>query len=240
MPVESISESLVQKQDLPVLRATETLRVRCPNCRKLYLVQYADIQEAKPRFECIQCRSRFWLALDEIDLKSEALGIPIQLKESPRKTQVKAQVASEKVNVEPFVGSSPASRELKDMWKQVISDYANEDLHNRFISHCQLQDDLAYAAEMYASMKRLMPSDELTEAYLKRLTTMGSIAMGMQTPSHKGWTGARLERLAHVPTFLGAALIVMGIAAPLFRNMVGVGAAILFASLAVHFQLRRR
>jgi hypothetical protein len=62
---------------------TETLRVRCPGCRKLYLVQYHDIQEAKPRFECVQCHGRFWLSLPDMDLTSELTGIPLQVKEAP-------------------------------------------------------------------------------------------------------------------------------------------------------------
>ncbi len=62
---------------------TESLRVRCPACRKLYLVQFGDIQEAKPRFECVQCRGRFWLSLPDMDLASELVGIPLQVKDVP-------------------------------------------------------------------------------------------------------------------------------------------------------------
>jgi hypothetical protein len=70
----------------------DSLRVRCPHCRKLYLVQYADIHEAKPRFECVQCHNRFWLSIADIDVQSEIMGIPIQLKEAPPRLKASREV----------------------------------------------------------------------------------------------------------------------------------------------------
>jgi hypothetical protein len=60
------------------------MRVRCPHCRKLYLVQFADVKESKPKFECIQCRSKFWLSLPDMDLSAEITGIPVHVKDVPR------------------------------------------------------------------------------------------------------------------------------------------------------------
>ena len=83
---------------------TESLRVRCPGCRKLYLVQFADIQETKPRFECVQCRGRFWLSLPDMDLSSEITGIPLQVKEVPQanlREQANARERTPSVKTEP-------------------------------------------------------------------------------------------------------------------------------------------
>jgi hypothetical protein len=41
------------------------LRVRCPHCYKLYSVATEEIREAKPKFECVDCHGRFWIAFPE-------------------------------------------------------------------------------------------------------------------------------------------------------------------------------
>src|SRR5690606_25754526 len=69
--------------------SADSLRVRCPHCRKLYLVQVADIQEARPRFECIECHTQFWLSMAEVDFRSEVIGWPVHLRQPPRKPEPK-------------------------------------------------------------------------------------------------------------------------------------------------------
>lgn len=113
MPVDTQREL-----DRTPYSSPESLRVRCPHCRKLYLVQYGDIQEAKPRFECVQCRSRFWLALNEADLKGEVIGLPVDVKDVPKakaavKSASKSSAGSVKMQFrmgsgggEPSIGAS--------------------------------------------------------------------------------------------------------------------------------------
>lgn len=79
----------------------ESIRVRCPHCRKLYLVQYNDIQESRPRFECVSCRQRFWISLGEMDFSSEVDGIPITAKEIPQPSIAKAKVEARAAETEP-------------------------------------------------------------------------------------------------------------------------------------------
>ncbi|MGE3681853.1 MAG: hypothetical protein AB7G93_09015 [Bdellovibrionales bacterium] len=82
----------------------ESLKVRCPQCRKLYLVAFTDIHEAKPRFECVQCRSRFWLSLADVDLSAEVEGLPLPIKAPPLKLREQRR--------EPAV-PGPAAKELE-------------------------------------------------------------------------------------------------------------------------------
>lgn len=79
MPVDPIRE-----MERTPISSPESLRVRCPHCRKLYLVQFSDIQEAKPRFECAACHDRFWISLAEMDFSTEVDGLPVQVKEPPK------------------------------------------------------------------------------------------------------------------------------------------------------------
>src|SRR5258708_4496219 len=80
--------------------SSESMRVRCPHCRKLYLVQFNDVKEAKPRFECVQCHERFWLSLPDMDLSAELQGLPVKMKEVPQ-AQVKRPDALTAKSTEP-------------------------------------------------------------------------------------------------------------------------------------------
>ncbi|MBX7231527.1 MAG: hypothetical protein K1X29_05525 [Bdellovibrionales bacterium] len=53
------------------------LKVRCPQCFKLYSVMAAEIKESKPQFECIKCYSKFWFPFPELDAQKEVLGFPV-------------------------------------------------------------------------------------------------------------------------------------------------------------------
>src|SRR4051812_46545989 len=84
MPIETTEENNAMRELERKPYSSEALRVRCPHCRKLYMVQYGDVKEAKPRFECVQCHNRFWLAMADMDFTSgEVSGLPIEVKSAP-------------------------------------------------------------------------------------------------------------------------------------------------------------
>ncbi len=236
MPVDSIQQNTETEGQPGYLSPSETFRVRCPSCRKLYLVQFSDIQEAKPRFECIQCHSRFWLPLEDLGVSGEISGIPIQFKESPRKVQSSAPRVVEKGP------ETEVARPLKEKWQKVLGNYGDLVQHEEFIAICQRENDLAFAARMYGSMKQLMPSDEQTQSCLKKLAAIGTVQVEMAARPHTPSFKRRKSRIriTHLPYLLGAGLVVFGLITPMFRNIAGLGAALLFASIAAHLQFRRK
>ena len=167
--------------------SSESLRVRCPHCRKLYLVQYNDVKEAKPRFECIQCHDRFWLSLPEMDINSELMGLPLQVKEIPQKSKRVVDPSAKPTEPCPkcfkliHAGSSecshcgvliskakelafqedrPAHSEtLGQAWKNVIANYGDETVHSDFLRIAQRESNLPFAAIQYGQMQKLMPGD---------------------------------------------------------------------------------
>lgn len=177
------------------------MRVRCPHCRKLYLVQFADIKESKPKFECVQCRSRFWLSLPDMDLTSEITGIPVNVKDVPRREQqapatdavkepcpkcfkpiakgtvecnhcgVLVAKAREGLN---FIDTVPRSENLAFLWKKTIGDYANEGAHRDFLQAAHRENNLVYAAAQYGTMLKLMPSDEITQKRIAEIQAIGA------------------------------------------------------------------
>lgn len=265
MPVESMNE-----MERTPYSAPESLRVRCPSCRKLYLVQYADIQESKPRFECVQCRTRFWLSLGEMDLAGEVFGIPAQLKEAPPKPKKLDRKDDVLATMEPcpkcngmnevgarecqycgvliqkfrasldFVESIPShSKTLEMLWKRVISDYGNEALHAEFLRAGQREKNLGYVAAQYAQMFKLMPGDETTAKRIREIQNLG-LAMLPPPRTKKISKYIFMPRVWQVPLIGATLLIVVGMAVPIFRNMVGVGAAFLFLAVAMQIQMRKK
>lgn len=242
--------------------SSETFRVRCPHCRKLYLVQFHDIQEAKPRFECVQCHSRFWLSLPDMDLTNELIGLPLQVKEVPKPLKI------EKKETEPcpkcfkpnainasecahcgvminkakagldFLDSIPArSGTLEGAWRKVMADYSEDQSHNDFIRTAQAERNLPYAAAQYGQMQKLMPTDEITK---RRIHEVQALASTMLPPRGEKKAKRMYPRLWQIPLLGATILIIVGMYLPMFRQIVGVGAAFLFLGIAMQLQLRRR
>jgi hypothetical protein len=250
--------------------APETMRVRCPHCRKLYMVQFVDVQEAKPRFECVQCHSRFWLSMADMDFSTEVTGIPVQFKEPPRPkptgkftvkpvlTAVETEpcpkcfkpvvartsecphcgVLIKKVRELSLLEDAPCSGspELAAAWRKVVNDYGDESLHAKFISMAQGERNLAYAAAQYGQMLKLMPADETTRGRAREVQALAlALTPGLRRPLPREYV-----RLWQVPLAAATLMMVVGFFLPVFRNMVGVGAAILFIAIAIQIQSRRR
>lgn len=247
--------------------SSEAMRVRCPHCRKLYLVQFADVKESKPKFECIQCRSRFWLSLTDMDLSSEIIGLPIHVKEAPRTRPV---VQDPNAAKEPcpkcfkpnavgaiecsscgviiakakeglaFIEGVPRSDTLALLWKKVVGDYATDATHHEFLRACQKENNLVYASAQYGQMLKLMPADETTRQRVQEVLSLGSAPIEEKTTGFFKRARTHYSKLWQVPLFGAALMIIVGLAVPVFRNLIGVGAAFLFLAAAFQIQFRRR
>ncbi|MGZ3721782.1 MAG: hypothetical protein ACXVA9_02550 [Bdellovibrionales bacterium] len=246
--------------------SSESMRVRCPHCRKLYLVQFNDIKEAKPRFECVQCHERFWLSLPDMDLNAELQGLPVKMKEVPP-AQVKRPDASVAKSAEPCpkcfkivqTGTSecpycgvlinkmkelaftedgmPRSENLSIAWKKVLANYSDDTVHAEFMRIAQRERNLPFAAAQYGQILKLMPTDETTR---KRMTEVQLLASVMIPGALRAKVRGQPSRLWHVPLFASVLMMIVGVFVPVFRNMTGVGAAFFFLALAFQIQFRRR
>lgn len=260
MPVETSPEGQMERTPLT---SPDTLRVRCPHCRKLYMVQFNDIQESKPRFECVQCHSRFWLSLPDLDLSQEVFGLPLQVKDAPRVARAPAlkkdpcpkcfKPVASSLNECPscgiviekarsslsFVeGLPPHSGALATAWKRVVAEYGDENLHGEFLKACQRERNLAFAGHQYAQMQKLMPTDEIT---LKRLGEVQALGATLVPPASRDVRVPRaFPRLYQIPLMAATLTMIVGMMAPMFRNLVGLGALLLFIGAAFHLHFNRR
>jgi hypothetical protein len=267
MPVHTNLDHSQEMERTP-LNSPETLRVRCPQCRKLYLVQFNDIQEAKPRFECVQCHSRFWLSVPDMDLSGEVSGIPLQMREVPVSARAgvgavaapkrepcpkcfkpmesgRSECANCGVVLEKFRsaalnftdGVPPHSATLAALWKRLVGDYADESIHSEFMRACTRERNLTFAAAQYASMAKLMPTDEIT---LRRLKEVQCLGLTMIPSVNRLKVHTPYTRLWQVPLMGATLVMIVGMVLPVFRNLVGVGAVLAFLAFALRIHFRRK
>ena len=96
---------------------------------------------------------------------------------------------------------------------------------------------LGFAAAQYSNMLKLMPSDETTR---KRIGEVQALAAIMIPDPRRAKIGGDPSRLWQIPLMASVLMMIVGIFIPVFRNMVGVGAAFFFLALAFQIQFRRR
>jgi hypothetical protein len=101
----------------------------------------------------------------------------------------------------------------------------------------QNERNLPYAAAQYGQMQKLMPTDEVTK---RRIHEVQALANTMLPPRAEKRSRPMFPRLWQIPLLGAAILIIVGMALPMFRQIVGLGAAFLFLGIAMQLQLRRR
>ncbi len=232
--MNSIEEKISKNEMERTPFLSESMRVRCPHCRKLYLVQMNDVKEAKPRFECVQCHSRFWLSLPDVDLQAELIGVPIHSRPT-------AVLATE--------GGLPRSKELAAAWKKVIAHYSDDSVHSDFLRVAQRERSLPFAGAQYAQMLKLMPTDDVAQKRIAEVQALGALVitspenfLAMDKPTRRPpiLRERRFLRVWQLPLVIAVVMMALGLVLPVFRNMVGVGAAFFFLALAIQIQFGRR
>lgn len=126
------------------------------------------------------------------------------------------------------------TRELGKHWDDVVAAWENERTHQVFIDACGRDRRLSFAALKYRRVLDANPGDSLAQSMIRRAD-----ALAATTPPPSGALARALAfDLALLPRvltsaviFLAAALLIVGIFAPGFGNLAGLGAS--FLALAV-------
>lgn len=155
----------------------------------------------------------------------------------------------------PKEDSFNASKEVRQSWEDVLNNYENYDFHRQFIGAAWADRTLDYAAHKYATILEMMPADELAQKAQKEIQALTMVRFEVSTETAAS-TGSWAQFLNAMNTFRTNALslrrlkitnlimiacgviIMMGIAMPHMRNLVGFGSAILGFILALRFYFR--
>ncbi|MCB0412313.1 MAG: hypothetical protein KDD22_07295 [Bdellovibrionales bacterium] len=252
------------------------LKVRCPQCLKLYSIRSESISEPKPQFECTACKTQFWIPFPESLQQGEVLGFAVSWLD---KTTMKATDSTEAGFKCENCGHLKSARDakcescgqfplylqekerevqdgfrvpedLRSLWRQVIDDYGNISLHDRFIQLCKNKSQLDYAAYRYSRVLKSCPADEISEKMVKQIHQLLSVQMKEQTVTQMAPAPTAMKSKSSSPKRLstavavglvaiGSLLVIGGCFLPNFRNLVGVGAAFFFMAVAIHTTLNR-
>ncbi|MGZ5280120.1 MAG: hypothetical protein ACXWC9_09270, partial [Pseudobdellovibrionaceae bacterium] len=134
---------------------------------------------------------------------------------------------------------------LVKAWQDLMSDYDNLKKHVAFVDRCEDLHALPFALKKYQSLKEAQPQDDVAKKMFHRILLRNIKTKAETNSTYKqakvllaqvNWV--RVRKLA--PFGVALFFILVGLSSNAARNMVGVGAAILFLTLGLRVFLKGR
>lgn len=238
----------------------ESLRVRCPGCTTLYMVQTKDIRETKPRFECANCHEKFWISFPECTSFEEVIGLRWDhwdvKRKSPENDAADCPKCRKPLNPEaqecPHCGVIPGrylalktgnriqgSDRLGTLWRRIIDNYADESLHEEFLKASSIENNLAYASAQYAQILKLAPTDEKAVAMIKKIEALVYVPISRNESIRIHSVRKGTATWVYIAVAAGVVMMAMGAFFPFLRNLTGAGAVVVFLTLGYRMNLFR-
>lgn len=131
------------------------------------------------------------------------------------------------------------SERLSVLWKKIIDDYENSELHSEFIRLSSVENNLAYASSQYARMLQVMPHDDRASRMIKEIEAIVAVpvySVRTHTVEKQPARGLKISWV-YWCLILGVFFIGVSLVFPMFKNIAGVGAVLLFIPIAVRLKL---
>lgn len=221
----------------------------CTTCKTRFTFDYPPANVNRIETRMISQKDTFQLE-DSIDQEAvpELRKCPKCASLNPRlsKECLKCGVIFERVENLPATDAAlGAIPSLVKAWQELLSDYDNLKKHLAFVNRCEDLQALPYALKKYQSLKEAQPQDDVAQqmfhqVLLKNLRGRAEKISGV--PQIQALFGkinwARVRKVS--PMVIGISLVLIGLTTSSARNMVGIGAAILFLviGLTVFFKGR--
>ena len=129
------------------------------------------------------------------------------------------------------------SERLSVLWKKIIDNYESETLHQEFIRVSTMENNLAYAGTQYAQLLKLIPQDDRAANMISEIEALVSVPI---TPTNKlriHSTKQKTPRWVQGVFIVGAIIVFSGVFFPLLRNLVGVGAVLIFIGIGYKLKI---
>lgn len=244
----------------------EKLRFRCPDCEKLFETEVNALQSAQPQFECVACQCRFTFDYSpsvEVVIprrlpKKVAVG-PAQSassdasRECPKCGALNRKGAEEcyschvilaKVEGLPKDRSLRAQPSLVRKWKELLQDFEDRARHEDFLMSCHLFDAHRFAILKYTELKEAQGGDAICDEMIARLNVLMSVTARNQIQAagdENPWLTAKTRKYLMWSPFVSSALmIVIGLSNLAYRNLVGLGVALLVLTVGVLLSTKGR
>lgn len=137
------------------------LRIHCPRCGKLYLVDTVDgVIPQEAHFICTVCRHEFsrysgFSALHEpeVDPRSDDQNL-------------------EKKHHTPSVVHDSLPRRMKEAWQEVLEHFEDSESHQRFIQLSRSLGQLEFAEDRYRRLSEVIGEDSEVEKRIRQLEVL--------------------------------------------------------------------
>ncbi len=217
-----------------------------------------NITAAKPRFNCSNCQTHFWIPFPECLNQEEFLGFPVEwlrseasvegpeksLRECPKcgceNPLMEKVCRSCGIVVQHYLDAMAdlragfkVSRRLSHLWKTVLEDFESLDKHNSFIGQCEREKRLDYALYKYSKILDSCPQDEVSRQKKDEVWARFNATPVARHTTTSGWV-ARVGWSGWLILF-ALGLILAGYWLPAGRNLVGLGAALTFLAVTLRF-----
>lgn len=221
----------------------------CTACKARFTFDFPPTNVNKIETRVISQKDTFQLE-DSIDHEAvpELKKCPKCSAMNPRLTKecIKCGVIFERVESVPAedaaLGAIPS---LMKAWQDLLSDYDNLKKHVAFVDRCEDLQALPFALKKYESLKEAQPQDDVAQKMFHRILlrnigrktrNLSWVQNTQAAVSKVNWT--RVRKLT--PLVIGFALILLGLSKNSSRNMVGIGAALLFLTIGLTVFIKGR
>ena len=134
------------------------------------------------------------------------------------------------------IASSPALRRL---WHQVMDNYASPEVHRRFVQAAQRENNLLFASHQYRKLLSAHSGDETALKMQREIMALTEVVQGMSAPVARFKPMKLMPRMTTLVLICGGALIGFGVMFEAARNLIGLGAALVFFTLAARWLMDR-
>lgn len=227
----------------------------CTACAARFTFDFPPASPYKVETRVISQKDSFQL-MDSVDREEQAAAP--SLKACPKCEAVNPQMSKEclkcgvifsRVEELPMDASMGALPSLVKAWQDLMSDYSNMTKHVAFVDRCEDLQALPFALKKYETLKEVQPTDSMAQEMfhrvlirnlqkkVDRISWLQKTKKFMTLANGKiNWP--RVRKLA--PFALSFALIMVGLSSPAARNMVGMGAALLFLTIGLTLFIKGR
>ena len=228
----------------------------CTTCKTRFTFDFPPQQLHKIETKIVSQKDVFQIA-DSVDQQAMAEN-STDLKKCPKcqamnprlmKECIKCQVLFEKVENLPLDRKLGAIPSLVKAWKDLMMDYENLRKHVAFVDRCEDLQALPFALKKYEALREAQPQDAITQQMFHRVL----IRQLKKKASELNWLQKSKSQVAQVsnkvnwdrvrklaPFVFAAAMIAVGLANPAARNLIGIGAAIIFLTAGMKIFLKGR
>ena len=132
-----------------------------------------------------------------------------------------------------------SSAALRRLWHQVMDNYSSLESHRRFIQAAQREDNLLFASSKYRRLLQAHSGDETALKMQREIVALTEAVQGVTTPSIGFRPLTLMPRITTVILICAGSLIGFGFMVEAARNLIGLGVALVFFTLAARWLVDR-